>query len=206
MSVGINASQARAQALQDMIIYNEATTLMSNIITASANGVYYVTVSDGTTMTESSPSTTVTGTVANPVITSGQTLILNNSTITLGTSGTGLNAIIADINDAGVTGISASKDSSNHLQITFTAQPSTTWTYDIGTGTANVQVGVTTNQYTHANPSSVQYFSAWQGTITDRAKIVQMDAVIKHFQNLGYKIERTTNTQTSTTFQWNIYW
>jgi hypothetical protein len=33
-----------------------------------------------------------------------------------------------------------------------------------------------------------------------------MDQVSKYFVNMGYKIERITNTDTSKTFKWHIYW
>ena len=206
MSAGLNASQARAKAHEDLVIYDEIQTIMTEIITQSALGNYAATVSDGTTMTESTPTAVVTGTVANPTITPGQTLIVEGYTVTLGTTASNLNGIIADINDAAVTDVVASKDSSNKLVLTFTAQASTTWTYEIGAGTANTQLGLTANTYTYTNPLSVTYHAAWMGTVTDRAKVVQMDTVIKHFQTLGYRIERSVNTSTQSTFQWNLYW
>ena len=59
---------------------------------------------------------------------------------------------------------------------------------------------------TPTTSDSENYFSAWQGTLQDRALISQMENVMRHFVNLGYKIERVTNTATSTTFKWHIYW
>jgi hypothetical protein len=206
MSVGMNAAQARNKAQQDMKIYNEVQTIMTEIMTQSLAGKYTATVSDGTDMTEATPTVVITGTVANPTVGVGQTLIIDTQVITLGTTGTNLNSIIADINDAGIN-VVASKDSSNHLVLTITAVASTTWEYDIdATGTANTAVGITPGLYQYATPESVDFWSAWQGTTTDRGRVVQMDTVIKHFSTLGFRVERTTNTSTSKTFQWSIYW
>lgn len=207
MSVGLNAAQARAKANQDMVIFNEVNTIMEAVITASASYLYTATISDATTMTESTPVVTVTGSVANPTVVNGDTLIINSSTVTLGTTGVNLNSIIADINDASISGVVAGKDSSNNLTLTITASAAASWTYDIDTtSTALTALGLTAGTQTIANPTSTTYFDTWQGTTTDRGKTQQMDEVIKYFQNLGYKVERTTNTDTNKTFQWSLYW
>lgn len=206
MTVGLNASQARANANEDMLIYDEVQTLMKEIITQSVAGNYSATVDDGTTMTEATPTAVVTGSIANPTITATPTLILDGQTITLGTTGTNLNSVIADINDANPTGIVASKNSANNLVLTFTSTANQTWEYIIGSGTANASLGLTAGTNAYTSPTSVDFFNAWQGTATDRSRVVQMDKVIKHFKNLGYKIERTTNTSTAKTFQWKIDW
>jgi hypothetical protein len=206
MSVGLNASQARSKSREDITIYNEVSTIMLAVITASAAGEFVAYVDDGTTMTESSPTEVVTGTVANPTINVSDSIILGTTTIVLGTTGTSLNAIIADINDAGVTGVVASKNATNNLVLTFTGQPSAVWTYEIGAGTANTALGLTTGVANITTPSSVNYFQTWQGTRTNRGESQQMDQVIAHFQNMGFKIERTTNTTSQNTYQWNLYW
>jgi len=206
MSVGLNASQARSKSQQDITIYNEVSTIMLAVITASSAGEFAAIIDDATTMTESTPTATVTGTVANPTVLNGETLIVAGSTITLGTTGLNLNSIIADINDAAVTGVVASKNAANNLVLTFTAQPSVTWTYEIGSGTANTNLGLTAGVSNIPNPSSVDYFQTWQGTRTNRGESQQMDQVMAYFKNLGYKIDRTTNTTSSNTFQWNLYW
>lgn len=62
---------------------------------------------------------------------------------------------------------------------------------------------------TASNPvttDSENYHDTWRGVVTDRAAVHQMDAVIKHFQTLGYKIERVTNTATGNSFSWYVYW
>lgn len=204
MSVGLNASQARSNSRQDLTIFNETQSLMVAIISASESGAYEVTVSDGTTMTESTPVAVHTATVQNPTIVGGEELIIQGETITLGTTGTNLNSIIADINDAAVSGVVASK-SDGYLVLTITTSAST-WQYSIGNGSANTALGLVQGTYSTANPESIDYYSVWVGTEIDRAVQAQMDEVIKHFRNLGYKIERVTNTSTSKTFSWYIYW
>ena len=206
MNVGLNAAQARSKANSDMIIYDEVQYIMKKIITESTAGNYSVVIGDGTTMTDSSPEVVLTGTIANPTVVVGETLIINGSTITLGTTGTNLNAMIADINDANITGVTASKNASNNMVITLVIQPSTAWQYIIGAGTANNNIGLTAGTFQPNNPTSVTYFDVWQGTATNRAYKSQMDYILKHFQNLGYRIERSTNTATNTTLQWNVNW
>jgi hypothetical protein len=196
MSVGLNAAQARSKASQDMIVFTETQEIMKSIISESAVGNFESYVDDATTMTEATPSVQKIGTQINPTINVGDTLIFDNNTITLGTTGTSLNAIVADINDAGVAGLTASKDS-NYLVLTITEPQGSTWSYEIGAGTANTALGFVAGVYSISNPTSVDYFNIWQGTASDRGLTNQMEQVIKYFQNLGYKIERLTNTNTS---------
>ena len=205
MSVGLNAAQARSKASQDMIVYKETQSIMEAIITQSGLGKFEAYVDDGTTMTISTPSVQRIGTVNNPTINVGDTLIIDNTTITLGTSGTSLNAIISDINDAAIPGLTASKDA-GYLVLTIEDSAGATWSYEIGAGTANTALGFVAGVYSITNPTSVDYYIVWQGTATDRAIQNQMNQVIKHFSDLGYKIERLTNTSTSRTFKWYVYW
>jgi hypothetical protein len=206
MTVGLNAAQSRAKSQQDMIVYDECTAIMKAIITASGQGHYEAIVNDNTTMTASTPIGSKIGTVNNPVINPGDVLILNNSTITLGASGTNLNAIIADINDAAVPGVTARKDN-NYIVLDFEVSAATAWQYEINQGsTASLLLGLTEGMYTVSNPPSVSYFNSWQGVSTSRAHETQMAQVEKYFTNLGYKVTRTTNTLTQTTFVWNIFW
>lgn len=205
MSVGLNASQARAKSQQDMIIFDEVDAIMREVIRQSGNGQFEAVVEDGTTMTESTPVTTLYGSVQDPSVVVGETLIIDGNTIVLGTTARNLNGIIADINDANIAGISASKID-NYLVITITHAQQATWTYEIGAGTANASLGLSEGVYTANNPDSVDYFSVWQGTVVDRAIAQQMDTVTKHFNNLGYKIDRIANTRTNKTFKWYVYW
>jgi len=200
----INKQEARSMARADLTIFNEVNAIMKQIITDAGNGLYETTVSDGTTMTESTPTSTVTGTQVNPTITGTPTLIIAGVTITLGTSGTNLNAVVADINDTGVTGLVASKDAGNNLVLSYTHPQQASWSVAIGSGTANADLGLTAGTTSATNPSSVDYFSVWQGVTNDRAKTDQMNQVISYFKNLGYTISRLTNTATNKTFKWVI--
>ena len=155
-------------------------------------------------MTESTPIITITGSAAAPTITGTPTLIIAGQTITLGTTGLNLNSVIADINDAAVSGLVASKNASNNLVLTYTAPASTTWTVVVGAGTANTALGITAQTYTATSPSSVTYYNVWTGTSTDRAKTDQMNQVIEYFKNLGYSIERLKNTTTNKNLKWVI--
>ena len=205
MSVGLNAAQARSKASQDMIVFKETQTIMEKVIEQSGLGKFEALVEDGTTMTISTPSVQKIGTVNNPTISVGDTLIIDGNTVTLGTSGTSLNAIISDINDASISGVTASKDA-GYLVLTIEDSAGATWSYEIGAGTANASIGVVAGVYTLPNPTSISYYTVWQGTLTDRAIQNQMEQVITHFSNLGYKIERLTNTSTNRTFKWYVYW
>lgn len=204
MSYSINKTEARVIARADLTIFNETQALMKQVITDAGNGLYETTITDGTTMTESTPTIVVTGSVANPTITATPTVILGGQTVTLGTSGLNLNAVIADINDAAVTGVVASKNAANNLVITFTCSQTTTWTFVVGAGTANADLGLTAATNTATNPASVDYFNCWQGNVTSRPKTDQMNQVINYFQQLGYTIERVTNTSTNKTLKWVI--
>lgn len=204
MTYTVNSQQARTRARQDLVIFREINAIMEQIIVDSGNGLYRTIVNDATTMTESTPDIVVTGTVSNPTITGTPTVILNGTTITLGTTGTNLNSIIADINDAAVSGIVASKNSSNQLVLTYTATQSTTWQFVVGAGTANTALGITANTTTATNPSSTTYFSVWQGNTADRAKQDQINQVVSYFENLGYTVDIKTNTTTNKTFEWIV--
>lgn len=54
--------------------------------------------------------------------------------------------------------------------------------------------------------TSAVYCNVWKGVVADRAKEIQMAQIIKYFTDLGYNIERKTNSITGTTFDWVVYW
>lgn len=53
---------------------------------------------------------------------------------------------------------------------------------------------------------SNSYFSVWIGVTQDRKLSDQMNIVLSHFTQLGYHIQRITNTTTNNTFIWKIEW
>ena len=204
MSYSINATNARLIARADLTIFNETQALMKQVITDAGNGLYETTITDGTEMTESTPTIVITGSIANPTITLTPTVILGGQTVTLGTTGTSLNAIIADINDAAIPGVVASKNATDNIVITFTCSQTVSWNFVVGAGTANPDLGLTAVTTTATNPTSVDYFNCWQGNSSSRPKTDQMNQVILYFQNLGYNIERLKNTSTGKTIKWVI--
>lgn len=205
MNMGLNAAQARAKSQQDMIVFNETIAIMHEILARSADGEFEAYIEDGTTMTECTPTAIKLGATNNPTVAPGSTLIIQGTTVVLGTTGTNLNSIIADINDAAISGVTASKDG-DYLVLTITLDPSSSWSYTIGAGTANAAIGLIEGTYLVADPSSVLYYNTWIGTITDRSLQSQMDQVVRYFTNLGFKIERISNQQTGITFRWHAYW
>ena len=208
MTYQLNKTQARSHARSQLNIFDEVNSVMRKVIVASDAGLYSVTVDDGTTMTESTPVIVITGTKATPVITGTPTVILGGTTITLGTTGLSLNAVIADINDAAITGLVASKDTSDKLVLTYTAPAATSWSFTIGAGTANTALGLdaAAGTTTATDPSSVTYNNVHTGAVTDRKSDDEMTQVRLYFTNLGYNIQQQTNTVTGKTFKWIIYW
>ena len=204
MTYQLNKTQARSHARSQLNIFDEVNTIMRKVIVASDAGDYSVTVDDG--MTESTPTSTVTGTQSNPTITGTPTLIIAGVTITLGTSGTNLNAVVADINDAGVLGLVASKDASDNLVLAYTHPQQASWSVDIGSGTANADLGISASTLAPTTPASVTYNSVHTGAVTDRKSDDEMTQVRLYFTNLGYNIQQQTNTATGKTFKWIIYW
>lgn len=205
MTYFINSNEARSHSRANLNIFDEVNYIMRQIIVASDNGDYQLVVDDSTLMTESTPLITITGTVADPTITNGETLIIGSDTITLGASGTNLNAIIADINDENIPTISASKNASDHLVITVTTTQ-LNWAIIIGTGTANTNVGITDSILTAPDPTSVGYYESWAGVSSNRKFDDELSRVSSYFTNLGYNISISKNPNSLLTIVWNIFW
>lgn len=53
---------------------------------------------------------------------------------------------------------------------------------------------------------AAEYFDTWTGARDDRQKNLQMNKVVQYFSDLGYTIDRQTNPNTQTTFQWVVAW
>lgn len=206
MSHTLTAADARTVAFADLIVHNEVDYIERQIIAAGLNGDINVSVTDGTTMTNSTPTITVTGTEVAPTVTNTNTIILVGETVILGTTGLSLNAVIADINDAAITGITASKNAGNQLVITYEPTQAL-WSLVIGAGTANVELGITAGTVTADTPDSVSYYNAWTNDIPDRKLATQMAQVVNHFQNEGFSIMQKKNTTSAgNTLYWELFW
>lgn len=208
MAHDLTSTQARTVSITDLVIYNEIDFIHRAVMTDALLGEISVIVNDGTTMTESTPAITVTGSGFGP-FTPSETIILAGTTITLGdggNDGTGVEQAIADINNASVTGLVATQSGT---EIVLTYQPlQTAWTFTLaeGSGTALVDIGFTVETATPADPESVSYYNMWTGTIDDRKKSYEFERVVNHFQGLGYSIIAKVNTDTTNTFFWEVYW
>jgi hypothetical protein len=75
-----------------------------------------------------------------------------------------------------------------------------------------VEVTVATTSTMAKNAADVgyalaaEYYDTWAGSRDDRQKVLQMNKVVQYFSDLGYTVDRQTNPNTQTTFQWVIAW
>lgn len=80
------------------------------------------------------------------------------------------------------------------------------------TGEGGFQVIVSTTTTMAKNTAdtgyalAADYYDVWVGATEDRGKLLQMNKVVEYFTDLGYTIDRQTNSTTQTTFQWVISW
>ena len=63
---------------------------------------------------------------------------------------------------------------------------------------------ITGSPMTDNDTDGLNYYKAWQGTITDAVKTEQMNEVIAHFEGKGYTISRKSSS--GTYFYWQISW
>ena len=206
MTTGVlNAASARTLGYTDLIVHNEIDYISREIITAGLNQFREITISNGTTMTNSTPTIVVTGTVTPVTVTNTNTVILAGSTVILGTTGLNLNSVIADINDAAITGVSAGKNATDNIVLSYIPL-STSWSFVVGNGTANSDLGISAATNTTTDPESVSYYNVWSGLTTDVKKLSDINSVKSHFLGLGYSVLQSLNSNTNNTFSWNISW
>jgi len=73
------------------------------------------------------------------------------------------------------------------------------------TSTVTIQgTTITGSPMTDNDTDGLNYYRAYQGTITDAVKTEQMNEVIAHFENKGYTIARKSSS--GTYFYWYITW
>ena len=200
----ISAADAKLQAQGNLVILQEVRAIEEAILTAVSSNVLNATVSDGTTMTMSTPAVSVTGTVNNPTTTAGHTFTINGTTVTA--SSTSINSIVDDINTLAMTGITASKTAvAGALKI---ASDNNNFTLIIAaaTGTILGDLGLTAATTT-ATAVSKDYYNVWQNTATNTTYTQQMSEVVQYFTDKGYTIVRQKNADTTnTTFKWYVTW
>lgn len=204
MSIMISAADAKLQAQGNLVILREVRAIEEAILTAVNSNLLNATVSDGTTMTMSTPAISVTGTVNNPTTTASQTFTINSTTVT--SSGTTINSIIDDINTLAISGITASKTAVAGALKIASDNNNFTLTLSAGSGTLLGDLGLIAATTTATAVSKV-YYNVWQGTATNTTYTQQMAEVIKYFTDKGYTIARQKNTDTTnTTFKWYVTW
>ena len=204
MSIMISAADAKLQAQGNLVILQEVRAIEEAILTAVSNNLLNATVSDGTTMTMSTPAVSVTGTVNNPTTTAGHTFTINSTTVTA--SSTTLNAIVDDINTLAITGITASKTAVAGALKIASDNNNFTLILAAATGTILGDLGLTAATTT-ATAVSKDYYNVWQNTATNTTYTQQMSEVVQYFTDKGYTIVRQKNADTTnTTFKWYVTW
>jgi len=206
MTYELTGPEARQLSTSDLVIYNEIDAIQRKIMEQALLGNLTATVDNGTTMTESTPVITITGTEANPTVgVTGESLTIAATTISL-PANSDLNQIIGIINDDGPAGLVASKNASNQLVLTYET-PQNGWNLIVSADSANATVGITAQTYDATNPESVEYYQVWLGVNEDRKKSYELSQVVNHFQGLGYSILAKKNTDSDTSvIKWEIYW
>lgn len=73
------------------------------------------------------------------------------------------------------------------------------------TSTVTIQgTTITGSPMTDNDTDGLNFYKAYQGTITDAVKTEQMNEVITHFESKGYTIARKSSS--GTYFYWQISW
>lgn len=197
-----SAKDARNQSLNQLTLHREIRAIEEAVFVAVDANALNATVSDGTLMTESTPEIVVVGTEILPSVTTGFQISLDGVEITF-TDATSLNDVIDQINAASVSNVIASKDSSNHLVLTKTG-----FEFNIQEGTvtgAITELGLPVG-IVQTTTESMNYFTAFKGTVSNPTYTSQMDSVATYFSKIGYTIYRQTNQATGNTFQWYVTW
>lgn len=204
MSIMISAADAKLQAQGNLIILQEVRAIEEAILAAVSNNLLNATVSDGTTMTMSTPAISVTATVNNPTTTAAHTFTINTTTVTA--SGTTINSIVDDINTLAITGITASKTAVAGALKISSDNNNFTLILAAATGTILGDLGLTAATTTATAVSKI-YYNVWQNTATNTTYTQQMSEVVKYFIDKGYTIVRQKNANTTnTTFKWYVTW
>lgn len=206
MTRDLTASQARTVSTTDLVIYDEIDTIQREIMEQALLGNLTATVDNGTTMTESTPVVTITGTEVDPAVgVAGESLTIAATSITLAAE-SDIDQIIAAINDQGPAGLVASKNTSDQIVLTYET-PQSGWNLVVSADSGNATIGITDGTYNAPAPESTEYYQVWSGISEDRKKSYELSQVVNHFQGLGYSILAKKNTDSDTeVIKWEIYW
>ena len=204
MSIMISAADAKLQAQGNLVILKEVRAIEEAILTAVNSSLLNATVSDGTTMTMSTPAVSVTATVNNPTTTASHTFTINSTTVTA--SSTTINSIVDDINTLAIIGITASKTAVAGALKISSDNNNFTLIIAAATGTILGDLGLTAATTT-ATAVSKTYLDVWQNTSINTTYKQQMSEVIKYFTDKGYTLIRQKNADTTNaTFKWYVTW
>jgi hypothetical protein len=202
---GLTASQARTVSTSDLVVYNEIDAINREIVAQALAGNLEATVDDGTTMTESTPTLTVTGTVSDPIVGGlGEALTIAGESVTL-IANSDVDQIVAAINDAAIAGLTATKNATQNVVLTY-EPPMATWSLQIDADSGNATLGFTAGTVNAPVPDSRDYYDVWSNLTDDRKLSLNMTKVINYFQDQGYNIVQKLNTETGSTFKWEVYW
>jgi len=202
--VFFTATAARNSSLpREVTVHDEIRAIESAVLASINQGVYTVTVSNGTKMTYSNTVSPLTWTID---YTTGHITIINHpfntgDTVKLNSTGTlpsGLTStayyyvVYIDTNTIMLA--------SSYTNATL-ARPITVSVTDNGSGTLNM----------YYYPPSLDYFAVLNNMTVSNTQLSapysdQMNAVTSYFTNLGYSINQITNTTTNNTFSWVLQW
>ena len=198
-----SATDARNSPIRELAVHDESRAIESAILTAINQGLYQVTVSNGTPMTNSITSISARFT-ANLTT---NTLVMANhgfntgDAVTVSTTGTLPAPLVSSIYYYAIFVDDNNIRLAASLSDALLQRPVAIVLSNVGSGIS------TCNLYA----ASLDYYAAWQGTTLSNPQLLspyndQMNTVIAYFTNLGYTINRIINTSTNNTLSWSVQW
>jgi len=204
-TIFITATEARQNALKDLVVHSEARDIEDAILTAVQLGYYDTLVSNSTIMTSSS---------SNTFVVSNTNVNVTSSTFFIPNHGLGTGSVVT-VNDSG------------SLPTPLTAN---TYYYVIYSDPGNIKLAASYANAVNSIPNNIQlidsgngnvfvttystgqdYWAVWQGQTPSNPSLTgpyldQMNIVSSYFTNMGYNIIQQTNLNTGNTMQWIVKW
>jgi hypothetical protein len=204
-TIFITATEARQNALKDLVVHSEARDIEDAILNAVQLGYYDTLVSNSTIMTSSS---------SNTFVVSNTNVSVTSSTFFIPNHGLG-NGSVVTVNDSGA------------LPTPLTAN---TYYYVIYSDAGNIKLATSYADAVNSIPKNIQlsnsgngnvfvttysasrdYWAVWQGQTPSNPSLTgpyldQMNIVSNYFTNMGYNIIQQTNINTGNTMQWVVKW